>query len=93
MRRLAARCAPGRARAMPAGSFACISRSSPARLVVLAVFFFVASLIGKGARVAPTCLSGCGLVVRCQWHYGVARAGIPLLNELGAFIPIFAFRC
>ena len=59
-------------------------------LVALAVFYFGATLMGRprptGAAVfiwvwlAASILNGA---------VGVFRAGIPLINEIGAFIPIF----
>jgi hypothetical protein len=59
-------------------------------LVVLAVSFFVASLIGKGGPSGAYVFIWVWLVASiANGSYGVMRAGIPLLNELGAFIPIF----
>jgi hypothetical protein len=59
-------------------------------LVVLAVFFFLASLIGKGGPSGAYVFIWVWLVVAIlNGAYGVMRADIPLINELGAFIPIF----
>jgi hypothetical protein len=59
-------------------------------LFVLAVFFFAASFIGKGGPSGAYVFIWVWLVVSiANGTYGVVRAGIPLLNELGAFIPIF----
>ena len=42
------------------------------------------------ARRAPRCSSGCGSSASIlNGAVGVFRAGIPLINEIGAFIPIF----
>src|SRR4051812_9010619 len=91
MRRWAARLRRGRARAMPGREFAMhIAIVTGIGLVVLAVFFFVASLIGKGGPSGAYVFIWVWLVVSiANGTYGVVRAGIPLLNELGAFIPIF----
>jgi hypothetical protein len=60
-------------------------------LIVLAFFFFVSSLIGKGGPAGAYAFIWVWLVVAIgNGAYGVIHAGIPLLNETGAFIPIFA---
>ena len=59
-------------------------------LVALAAFFFVASLMGKGGPSGAYIFIWVWLVVSiANGANGVMRAGIPLINELGAFIPIF----
>ena len=59
-------------------------------LIVLAVFFFLASLLGKGGPTGAYVFIWVWLVVSVlNGAYGVVRAGVPLINELGAFIPIF----
>ena len=59
-------------------------------LIALAFFFFVSSLIGKGGPAGAYVFIWVWLVVAIgNGAYGVMRAGIPLLNETGAFIPIF----
>jgi len=59
-------------------------------LVVLGVFVFMASLIGKGGPSGAYVFIWVWLVVSiANGAYGVMRANIPLINELGAFIPIF----
>ena len=59
-------------------------------LIVLTAFFFGASLIGKGGPSGAYVFIWVWLVVSiANGAYGVARADIPLINELGAFIPIF----
>lgn len=61
-------------------------------LILLAVFIGVSWVMNKSAQGAP----GASIFI---WFWlaasiangavGVARAGIPILNEIGAFIPIF----
>jgi hypothetical protein len=59
-------------------------------LVVLAAFFFVASLIGKGGPSGAYVFIWVWVIVSvANGGYGVMEAGVPLINELGAFIPIF----
>jgi hypothetical protein len=59
-------------------------------LFVLAVFFFAASFIGKGGPSGAYIFIWVWLVASiANGAYGVTRAGIPLINELGAFILIF----
>jgi vacuolar-type H+-ATPase subunit I/STV1 len=90
MRRWAARLR--RARAMPAGGVLAmhIAIVTGIGLVVLAVFFFLSSLMGKGGPSGAYVFIWVWLVVSIlNGAYGVMRAGIPLINELGAFIPIF----
>ena len=59
-------------------------------LIVLTAFFFGASLIGRGGPAGAFVFIWVWLVIAVgNAVYGVMRAGIPLLNEVGAFIPIF----
>jgi hypothetical protein len=59
-------------------------------LIVLAAFFFGASLIGKGGPSGAFVFLWVWLIVAIgNGIFGVVRAGIPVLNEIGAFIPIF----
>jgi hypothetical protein len=59
-------------------------------LVVLAMFFAGASLIGKGGPSGAFVFIWVWLVVSIgNGVFGVMRAGIPVLNEIGAFVPIF----
>jgi len=59
-------------------------------LIVLTAFFFGASLIGRGGPAGAFVFIWVWLVIAVgNTVYGVMRAGIPLLNEIGAFIPIF----
>ena len=59
-------------------------------LIVLTAFFFGASLIGRGGPAGAFVFIWVWLVIAVgNTVYGVMRAGIPLLNEVGAFIPIF----
>jgi|SRR5215813_977074 len=59
-------------------------------LVLLGVFFFLASLIGKGGPSGAYVFIWVWLVVSiANGTYAVTSAGVPLINELGAFIPIF----
>jgi hypothetical protein len=63
-------------------------------LVVLAVFFFLASLIGKGGPSGAYVFIWVWLVVSiANGTYGVVRDGIPLLNELALSFRSSAFRC
>jgi hypothetical protein len=56
-----------------------------AGLVVLAAFYFGARLFGKTAAAGALAF----VVALINGVFGVVRAGIPILNEAGAFIPIF----
>jgi len=59
-------------------------------LIALTAFFFGASLIGRGGPAGAFVFIWVWLVIAVgNTVYGVMRAGIPLLNEIGAFIPIF----
>src|SRR5258705_7045057 len=90
MRRWAARLR--RARAMPAGGVLAmhIAIVTGIGLVVLAVFFFLSSLMGKGGPSgAYVFIWGWLLVSILKRAYGVMRARISPLNEVGAFISIF----
>jgi hypothetical protein len=59
-------------------------------LVVLAAFFFGASLIGRSGSSGAYVFIWIWLVATIgNGVFGVMRAGIPVLNEIGAFIPIY----
>jgi hypothetical protein len=59
-------------------------------LVLLGAFFFLASFIGKGGPSGAYVFIWVWLVISiANGTYGVSSAGVPLVNELGAFIPIF----
>jgi hypothetical protein len=59
-------------------------------LIVLAAFFFGASLIDKGAPSGAFVFIWVWLIAAVgNGIFGVVRAGIPVLNEVAAFIPIF----
>jgi len=59
-------------------------------LVVLAAFFAGASFLGKGGPSGAFVFIWVWLVASIgNGVFGVMRAGIPVLNEIGAFIPIF----
>jgi len=59
-------------------------------LIVLTAFFFGASLIGRGGPAGAFVFIWVWLVIAVgNGMYGVMRVGIPLLNEIGAFVPIF----
>jgi hypothetical protein len=59
-------------------------------LIVLTAFFFGASLIGKGGPSGAFVFLWVWLIVAVgNGIFGVVRAGIPVLNEIAAFIPIF----
>ena len=59
-------------------------------LVLLGVFFFVASFIGKGGPSGAYAFIWVWVIISiANGAYGVMEAGVPLINELGAFIPIF----
>ena len=65
-----------------------------AGLVVLAVFYFGATLIGRAREEGAAPLHP-GLVCRLGsqrlcWRH--PQANIPIMNEIGAFIPIFGIR-
>ena len=59
-------------------------------LVALAIFYFGATLIGQGRAMGAALFIWVWLVASIlNGAVGVMRAGIPLVNEIGAFIPIF----
>jgi hypothetical protein len=59
-------------------------------LVLLGVFFLVASFIGKGGPSGAYVFIWVWVIISiANGAYGVMEAGVPLINELGAFIPIF----
>jgi hypothetical protein len=59
-------------------------------LVALAVCYFGAGVIGKSAAQGAALFIWLWLAASVvNGIFGVVRAGIPILNEIGAFIPIF----
>jgi hypothetical protein len=59
-------------------------------LVVLAVFFFGARLLNRSEKSGATAFIWVWLVASIvNGAFGVMRAGIPIINEIGALIPIF----
>jgi hypothetical protein len=61
-----------------------------AGLVALAVFYFGATLLGWARPQGAALFIWVWLVAAIlNGAAGVFRAGIPLINEIGAFIPIF----
>jgi hypothetical protein len=61
-----------------------------AGLVVLAAFYFGAGLVGKTGAAAAFAFIWVWLAAAIvNAIFGVVRAGIPVINEIGAFIPIF----
>jgi hypothetical protein len=61
-----------------------------AGLVGLAVFYFGATLMGRPRPTGAALFIWVWLVASIlNGAVGVFRAGIPLINEIGAFIPIF----
>jgi len=61
-----------------------------AGLVALAVFYFGATLMGQPRATGAAVFIWVWLVAAIlNGAVGVLRAGIPLINEIGAFIPIF----
>jgi len=59
-------------------------------LIVLTAFFFGASLIGRGGSAGAFVFIWLWLVIAVgNGAYGVLRAGLPVINEIVAFIPIF----
>jgi hypothetical protein len=61
-----------------------------AGLVALAVFYFGAGLMGKTRQTGAALFIWVWLIAAIlNGAVGVFRAGIPLINEIGAFIPIF----
>jgi hypothetical protein len=61
-----------------------------AGLVVLAVFFFGARLLNWRGQAGAAVFIWVWLVASIvNGAIGVVHAGIPVINEIGAFIPIF----
>jgi hypothetical protein len=61
-----------------------------AGLVGLAVFYFGATLMGRPRPTGAAVFIWVWLIASIlNGAVGVFRAGIPVLNEIGAFIPIF----
>lgn len=59
-------------------------------LVVLAAFYFGAGLFGRTAAAGAAIFVWVWLAASIlNGAVGVLRAGIPIINEIGAFIPIF----
>ena len=59
-------------------------------LLGLALFYFGASFFGKsGAEGSYAFLWAWLAVSICNGIIGVVRVGIPVINEIGAFIPIY----
>jgi hypothetical protein len=59
-------------------------------LIALAVFYFGAGLFGHGGIAGARLFIGVWLVASLlHGAVGVARANISIVNEVGAFIPIF----
>jgi hypothetical protein len=59
-------------------------------LVVLAAFYFGAALFGRSGQTGAFVFIWAWLAASLvNGAVGVLRAGIPILNEVGAFIPIF----
>jgi hypothetical protein len=59
-------------------------------LVLLPIFFFAARLLsGSGQSGARAFIWVWFIVSIVNGGFGVMRAGIPVINEIGAFVPIF----
>jgi len=59
-------------------------------LVALAAFYFGAALFGRSGQTGAVVFIWAWLAASLvNGAVGVLRAGIPILNEVGAFIPIF----
>jgi hypothetical protein len=59
-------------------------------LVALAAFYFGAALFGRSGQAGAFVFIWAWLAASLvNGAVGVLRAGIPVLNEIGAFIPIF----
>jgi hypothetical protein len=59
-------------------------------LVALVVFYFGATLMGQARANGAALFIWVWLIAAIlNGAVGVFRAGIPLINEIGAFIPIF----
>jgi hypothetical protein len=60
-------------------------------LVVLAVFLFGARLLNRSEKSGATAFIWVWLVASIiNGAFGVMRVGIPIVNEIGAFVPILA---
>jgi hypothetical protein len=59
-------------------------------LAVLAVLFFGARLLNRSENSGATAFLWIWLVVSIvNGAFGVMRVGIPVINEIAAFVPIF----
>jgi len=59
-------------------------------LVALVIFYFAATLMGRPRASGAAVFIWVWLVAAIlNGAVGIFRAGIPLANEIGAFIPIF----
>ena len=59
-------------------------------LLALAAFYFGAGLVGASSKAGAFAFIWLWFVASVgNGAFGVLRAGIPVLNEVGAFIPIF----
>jgi hypothetical protein len=59
-------------------------------LVFLAVFIFGARLLNRSEKSGATAFIWLWLVASIvNGAFGITRAGIPIINEIGAFVPIF----
>ena len=59
-------------------------------LVALAVFYFGARLFNRSGQGGAAAFIGVWLIASIlNGVVGVMYAGIPIINEIGAFIPIF----
>lgn len=59
-------------------------------LIALAAFYFGAGLMGRAAATGAALFIWVWLVASIlNGLVGILRAGIPLINEIAAFIPIF----
>jgi hypothetical protein len=59
-------------------------------LVALALFFFGAAFLGKGGSAGAAVFIWLWLAAALfNGAYGIIRAGIPILEEAMAFVPIF----
>lgn len=60
-----------------------------AGLILLAIMHFGPALVGQSFNGARVFIWVWLIVAIANGIYGHIRAGIPLMNEVGAFIPIF----